>query len=429
VRILTISRRYPTLRQPAQPPDNQAQIDELAAHHELRLVRPVPTRASLVALRAGRARGSETATSVCPTFPEPSGLWSARHVIAFADSVRSAVAAITRQFEPEVVLASWTHPDGWTALRIGRELGVPVVLKTYGPDDSVRVQDRILARMIDELRSVDLVVAASRAAARAVLESGVPRRRVHVVPDGTSSPQPPRTQREARRHLQLPETDRIIVCFGEGVSASNALDLVKACAILRGQGVVVRCVFVGMGHGTRPVHRLIRSRGLEDLVSFSPPTQTADKRSEWIAASDLVAYPGYTDQAAPVLREALASGKPFVATRVGSIPELAAPGFGRLVLAGAAGEMANAIRESFEQAITERRVQAARLTIPWTESTVLLAAHLQAVVDRQATLRTQRARREDAASRTLQGRDATARRLDTGLDVDKLRKIASRRRS
>jgi glycosyltransferase involved in cell wall biosynthesis len=62
-----------------------------------------------------------------------------------------------------------------------------------------------------------------------------------------------------------------------------------------------------------------------------------------MAAADLVTLPSYMEGCPNVVLEALASGRPVVATNVGGIPEILSEEYGRLVPPRAPVELAQAI--------------------------------------------------------------------------------------
>ena len=100
-------------------------------------------------------------------------------------SIRKAVRRMVEDFSPEIIFACWAHPDGWAAVRIARDLGVPAVIKVIGSD--VLVLGRRGRRrqvLAQTLRAADGVVAVSRDLAEHVIELGVDARKVHVVPEG-----------------------------------------------------------------------------------------------------------------------------------------------------------------------------------------------------------------------------------------------------
>jgi glycosyltransferase involved in cell wall biosynthesis len=63
-----------------------------------------------------------------------------------------------------------------------------------------------------------------------------------------------------------------------------------------------------------------------------------------MAAADLVTLPSYMEGCPNVVLEALASGRPVVATNVGGIPEIMSEEFGRLVPPRNPAALAEALR-------------------------------------------------------------------------------------
>jgi teichuronic acid biosynthesis glycosyltransferase TuaC len=81
-----------------------------------------------------------------------------------------------------------------------------------------------------------------------------------------------------------------------------------------------------------------------------------------------------------VLREAMACGRPFVATRVGGIPEIASGEAGRLVPAGDIVELASALESILDSPPVIDRDRVRRTNISWDESALRLTDVLMSVV-------------------------------------------------
>ena len=95
---------------------------------------------------------------------------------------------------------------------------------------------------------------------------------------------------------------------------------------------------------------------------------------DWYRAADLTVLPSVSEGVPNVLLESIACGTPFVASRVGGIPEIASPGIDRLVAPGDPLELADAIEQHLSQA-TRRTDRCFR-----PESCAVAAEHLIAVI-------------------------------------------------
>jgi glycosyltransferase involved in cell wall biosynthesis len=116
------------------------------------------------------------------------------------------------------------------------------------------------------------------------------------------------------------------------------------------------------------------------FVGYVPHSDLAD----WYTAADLTVLPSHSEGVPNVLLESIASGTPFVATRVGGIAEIADPVLDRLVAPGDPAALADAIVDALSmpqpaerRALSTRTVaDAATQMLEVLESTV--RAHRQA---------------------------------------------------
>lgn len=112
-----------------------------------------------------------------------------------------------------------------------------------------------------------------------------------------------------------------LVCVGRLSPEKNHIGLLEAISNLRRRGVGCRLTLVGDGPVRAIIEKIIEDSDLFDavsLVGFLDEDDTLDV----IASSDILVLPSFMEGLPVVLIEALAMGKPVIASRVAGIPEL-----------------------------------------------------------------------------------------------------------
>ncbi len=119
--------------------------------------------------------------------------------------------------------------------------------------------------------------------------------------------------------------------------------LINAFSRLERQEVAFTGILIGQGSLHSRLQSQVARLGLRGRVKLLGP-RPHHELPDWYRAADLVVLPSYSEGMPVVLLEAAACGTPFVASRVGGIPEIAHLGNCRLVTAGDVAELAKAIQ-------------------------------------------------------------------------------------
>lgn len=176
------------------------------------------------------------------------------------------------------------------------------------------------------LRLADRVVTVSRDQRRMLLERGVDRHRIALVPnviDAVAFQAAADERGAVRARLGLDALAPVITLVGR-LAPQKGVDLfLSAVRDVRQQHPEARCLVVGHGPERERLEARARELELDGAVRFLG--YRADVASI-LAASDLVAMPSREEGLPVVLLEAMASGKPVVASRVGGIPDLVRDG-------------------------------------------------------------------------------------------------------
>ncbi len=165
-----------------------------------------------------------------------------------------------------------------------------------------------------------------------VLESTrVPERMIRVVPLGRDPRRfdPSRYNRsEARSRYGLPMDKEIVGVIGRLDPQKGQEEFLRSLPLVLEQRRNVYYVLVGEEtHGEggfrRHLVNLSHELGIQDHVRFLPFTEDVP---EFMAAIDVFALPSYSETFGLVLIEAMAMGKPVVATSTGGVPEIVEDG-------------------------------------------------------------------------------------------------------
>ena len=181
-----------------------------------------------------------------------------------------------------------------------------------------------------------------------VEQNGVSPDKIDVIGSGVdlSKFKPGRDRMKFRSEMGYSAETPIIANIGMIRSDKGQMKLMKAALIVLQQRPEVRFIFVGQGTGDRRVEKKLRQAiydsGLENkIIILGYRWDTSDI----LAAANMVVIASFSTEASPiVLREAFASGRPVVATKIGDIPEIVQNGEnGLMVEPGDSNTLASAI--------------------------------------------------------------------------------------
>jgi phosphatidyl-myo-inositol dimannoside synthase len=249
----------------------------------------------------------------------------------------------------DIVNAHWVVPNGPIArLAAGT---TPLVVSLHGSDMAVAERSRSLGRAAAwtferaaavTAPSTDLVVRAKALGARS------PVRLVPYGADAAAFDASPAAGAAVRARVGVGEGEILVVGVGRLLPVKGFDVLLDAFAIASRQDGRIRLVLVGDGPERSELTGRLASLGVTQGARLVGAVDHKDIPA-YLAAADVVAVPSvrrgpYVDGLPNVALEAMAAGRPLVATRVGGLPDLVEPGeTGLLVEENDADALANAL--------------------------------------------------------------------------------------
>ena len=235
MRILALTNLYPNPYQPNRATFNRQQLRALGAEHHVEVIAPIAWTNEWSARRGGgrgpkgesplaqdRRRVFDGMTIHHPRYAFTPKILRGAYGHFFVRSVRECFRQAVRDFRPDVVLGCWAYPDGWAAVQLAREAGLPVAIKVQGSDLlTIDDQPARKRRTSEALAGADAVIAVSRHLAAKAVAMGAAPDRVHVVYNGVdASVFCPAPREVAREHLELTSPDPLILFVGNLVPVS-----------------------------------------------------------------------------------------------------------------------------------------------------------------------------------------------------------------
>ena len=172
-------------------------------------------------------------------------------------------------------------------------------------------------------RSCRRVIAASRAIARVLEVDGVPPEGMRVVYDGVPLRQAQPGGREALAALGVPPAAPVVGNVAALTDHKDHRTLLEAMAIARRSLPQVRLVIVGDGELRPALEARKRELGLEETVVFAGFRDDLDRL---VPAFTVFCLSSHMEGLGSSLLDAMAFGRPVVATAAGGIPEAVVDG-------------------------------------------------------------------------------------------------------
>jgi teichuronic acid biosynthesis glycosyltransferase TuaC len=268
------------------------------------------------------------------------------------------------EFNPDIILSYVVYPDGYAALQVAKKLGVPVVLTAIGSDlsRSGGPIPQLLTRRA--LHKADFVITVSHDLLETAIRKGSNPATSRAVLNGCDfSIFHPIDRGAARQRLQIKPHAEMLLYIGRLDLRKGLMELVEAAVRLRWNRPRLCVYMVGDGPDKAALQSSIVKRGAGGYVMLLPACLT-DEVPRWMAAADVVTLPSYKEGCPNVVLEALAMGRPVVATRVGGIPEIMSDDCGRLIPPADVSSLTDALNAVLETSWDESAI-ASRCDRSW----------------------------------------------------------------
>lgn len=333
LKIAVVTRYFPSSAEPWQGRSAYQTLRMLARNSDVRVFYPNAAYPSLLKPRSRSYDKLDPSYSppdlrvnyydfpALPLLSRPMNGWMAARVLL----------PHVRRFAPDLIFSCFIYPDGYAALKIGKALSVPVVAMSIGSDIN-RIGDPISAlHTRTVLRAADFVVTVSSDLRLKAVAMGASPEKTRAILNGCDpSVFYVRDRVEARQRLRIDPATEAVVYIGRMDVKKGLRELVEAAVLLHSERPNLHVYLVGEGPDRPIVESAIQAHGAASYIHALLGC-ASDDVAVWMAAANLVVLPSYMEGCPNLVLEALACGRPVVATNVGGIPEIMSDQCGRLV--------------------------------------------------------------------------------------------------
>ena len=357
MRLLIVTSQFPIAGEPTRGRPIVQTVRELARLATVKIISPIAVYprwaqpGSYVAHAPGAVDGLDFDVDYLPHAALP-GVTRPLNGWLCGRAIRTPMA----RFKPDVVLAYWLYPDAYGAMLAARSAGLPLVAGARGSD--IRVRDAISKYLTGKVvrRAHRLLMVSEDLGRLAVQNYGADASRVSVIPNGCDSATFHLGDRAAARHsLGVSPDAEVILYVGRLVPEKGLRELLEAMQLLAAKRPHMQLAMIGSG----PMQDELRSQTAGDSRVRLTGALSPEAVAQWMVAANVIALPSYSEGHPNVLVEALACGRPVVATAVGGIPEVVDAACGVLIpsrdSAALAAGLTQVLDRDWDEAALSRR--------------------------------------------------------------------------
>jgi glycosyltransferase involved in cell wall biosynthesis len=261
-------------------------------------------------------------------------------------------------------------PEGVAGVILGRILKIPTIVTALGSDINGAESSKMRLRLTTwALNLAANITAVSQELCNKMVEMGIHAQKVHYIANGIDRKNfHPLQKSFCRKRLNIVENVKCLLFIGKFRKTKGLDYLIEALDILKQQGQLDFNTFlIGSGPYDNKLKGKITASGLEKRILLVGNQPHSELRY-WLGACDVFCLPSLNEGMPNVVLEALACGRPVVATKVGAIPILLSDSNGKLVPPAQANSLANALHGCFKQQWEESIIVASISQFSWKKS-------------------------------------------------------------
>jgi len=240
------------------------------------------------------------------------------------EAYKSTVKLISeKNISFDIIHAHFIYYAGYVGAKLKEKYKKPLIITGHGDDVySLPFKYKHFEKMAKyALGNADYVTTVSKSNYEKLIELGVDKEKVTVIPNSYDKNIFKPIPEDCKEGLNIPKNKKIILSVGMLEEIKGHEYLIKAMKKVIDKEKDVLCIIVGSGQLKSKLQRLINDLNLNDYVKLVGAKQH-DEIPLWMNASDLFVLPSLNESFGIVQIEAMACGKPVVATRNGGSEEI-----------------------------------------------------------------------------------------------------------
>lgn len=243
----------------------------------------------------------------------------------------------------DLIHAHVTWPSGWIAWQLSQEFNIPYIITEHMspfpyPYPYLIHNGQLTSLIVEPIKSAKAVIAVSPFLVQHMQNLGLSG--VQYIPNIVDE-----TRFYPAQRQETPSFVFATLCRIE--EQKGIPDLLQAIALLKDDYPQFKFRIGGKGSKLKACQKLERELNLSDCVEWVGPILPEDAPA-FFNAADAYVMPSYHETFGVVFAEALACGKPLIATRCGGPEVIVTPENGLLVDPGEPAQIANALVRIFK---------------------------------------------------------------------------------
>lgn len=236
-------------------------------------------------------------------------------------TIKSLIA--TEKMKFDIIHAHSTWPSGAVAVEMKKEFNVPVVITVHASVTFSKAIKNKEPVYLETWKNCDVIIRVRKGDLCDLINLGILKDKLYHIPNGYGEKFLQIEKKSSiRKSLNLPVNKKIILNVGNMYSeVKGHKHLIEAMAKVLKQRKDVFCVIVGDGKLMKDLKAQIKKLDLENYVKLVG-SKSHDEIPLWMNAADLFVLPSLRESFGIVQIEALACGKPVVATINGGSEEI-----------------------------------------------------------------------------------------------------------
>lgn len=308
-------------------------LEAMAELADLEIIQPLPYFPVLRPLPSwGRSPShvvGRQAVQHAPMFYVP-GVMKRWDGAFLARAVSRSLAAAAGRRRLDLVDAHFGYPDGVGAVRAAARLGVPAFVTIRGLETDYLEDPVIGPQLLQALQASAGCISVSHSLKDLVTGHGLSADHVEVIPNAVDRTRfRPRDRQAARARLGLSADRPLIVSVGTMIELKRHHIVVSALAGVRERHPGATLAIIGMERDepgyVAKLERTAADAGVSQAVRVVGAV-APDAVAEWLAAADVFCLVSSREGCCNAVLEALACGRPVVATPVGDNAHFVRPG-------------------------------------------------------------------------------------------------------